>query len=162
MAEADEDTLLNAIKKKIPGYGAYRDQEARRHDDRMTRDFLTRRLNEILKTLEDKAAKAVAEGDLNAPLLYEQLRERVDLARNRLAAAVEGYASWLGERKVDAALLKQVATLDGNLVGLVDQIDDLAEKLEVGARDVLSELGEAIDLLHARLDRRHEILKTGA
>lgn len=161
MADSDEDTLWNAIKQRIPGYGAYIDQEARRHDDRLTREFLAQRLGQSLKKLEEKAAKAVAEGDLNLPLVIEQLRQRIDLGRSRITAAVEGYASWFGERKVDADLLKQVATHDANLISLVDQLDQLASQVDVGTAGVLSELREAIELLHARLDRRHEMLRGG-
>ncbi len=161
MAEIDGDTLVNALRKRIPGYGAYLEQEARRSDDRVTREFLTRRLAQAMSSLDNKGAAAVAEGDLNAPIVFEKLRERIDLARNRLAAAVEGYASWFGDRSVDADLLKQVATLDANLVGLVDQIDELVGKLGVETQVALKELHEAAELLHSRIDRRHDLLRSG-
>lgn len=161
MAEIDGDTLVNALKKRIPGYGAYLEQEARRSDDRLTRELLTRRLAQTMNSLDSKGAKAVGEGDFDAPLILEKLRERIDLARSRLAAAVEGYASWFGERVVDAELLKQVATLDANLVGLVDQMDDLVGKLDVKTKGATQELQEAVELLHSRIDRRHALLKSG-
>lgn len=158
---ADDDTLLNAIQRKIPGYGAYREQEARRRDDRLTRDFLVKRIGDALAGLDQRGARAVAAGDLDAPLLIEQLRQRLDHARSRLSAAVEGYAAWFGERKVDADLLQQVATHDASLVSLVDHIDALVKQFEGTDNATTAELREAIERLHARLDRRDELLKTG-
>jgi hypothetical protein len=159
---ADDDTLINAIKRKIPGYGAYREQEARRADDRMTRDFLVKRLSDILGQLDRLGAAAVAAGDLTAPLELEQLRKPIEHARARLSAAVEGFAGWFSERKVDAGLLAQVGTLDANLVSLVDQIDSFVQQLASGSLSSKGELREALELLQVRLDRRHELLKTGA
>ncbi len=157
----DDDTLINAIQRKIPGYGAYREQEARRADDRLTRDFLVKRLREVLGQLNQLGAAAVAAGDLNAPLELEQLRKPLEHAQARLSAAVEGYAGWFSERTVDANLLAQVGTLDANLVSLVDQIDSFVQQLASGELSSKGELRDALDLLKTRLDRRHELLKTG-
>lgn len=157
----DDDTLINAIKRKIPGYGAYREQEARRTDDRLTREFLVKRLREIMAKLDKIGANAVAAGDLNAPLELQQLRQRVERAQSRLSAAVEGYAGWFSDRKVDANLLTQVGTLDANLVSLVDQIDSFIQDLQSDSLTSKAELREALELLQSRLDRRHELLKTG-
>ena len=158
----DDDTLLNAIQKKIPSYGAYREQEARRQDDRLTREFLVRRISDAKAALDKAGSQVAAAGDLDAPLLIERLRQRLDHAQSRLAAAVEGYAGWFSERQVDAQLLKQVATLDANLVSLVDQIDTLAQQQVGSENSATGELREALELLHARLDRRHELLRAGS
>lgn len=158
-----DDSLLGDLISMIPGYGAYRDQQSRRDDDRLTREFLGRRLRDCKSNLEAIGKRAVAEGDLELPAQVEKICNRVELAQNRLSSAVEGYAGWFSERKVDAKLLEEIGTLDANLVSLVDQLDSLTESAaEQSLASSAKEIDEALDLLHARIDRRTEVLKNGS
>lgn len=161
-AMSDEDSLLNSLAKLIPGYGAYREQESRRADDRATRAFLVQRLDHCKAHLDSTGERALADGDFEKPVVLENLRSDLDHARQRLASAVEGYAGWFGDRTVDADLLHQIGTLDANLVSLVDQMDNLAARLDESWDTHVSELRTAIARLHARIDRRNEILTNGS
>lgn len=156
------DSLIKDLTKMIPGYGAYVEQEARRSDDRLTREFLVRRLSDCKAKLDTLGKAAVSSGDLESPARIEAIRAEVDHAQSRLAAAVEGYAGWFSERKVDAKLLSEIGQLDSNLVSLVDQLDALAQSM-VGSGNVnTAEMSEATSLLHRRIDRRTEMLKAGS
>ncbi|MEM8734403.1 MAG: hypothetical protein AAGG44_09290 [Planctomycetota bacterium] len=158
----NEGSLVGDLVKMIPGYGAYVDQESRREDDRKTREFLVGRLGDCKATLAKIGRAAVERADLETPARVERIREGVDRAAQRLSAAVEGYAGWFSERKVDADLLGKVAELDANLVSLVDQMDADA-KVQLGAeKPDFETLGEATERLHQRIDRRSELLKNGS
>lgn len=157
-----EGSLLKDLTKMIPGYGAYVDQESRREDDRKTREFLASRLGDCKDSLARVGRAAVERGDLELPAKVEKVREGVDRGQRRLLAAMEGYAGWFSERTVDAELLEKVAQQDSNLVSLVDQIDVIAKSLADSPKPDLSELQEATDRLHERIDRRTELLKAGA
>ncbi|MFN3192156.1 MAG: hypothetical protein ACE361_16710 [Aureliella sp.] len=158
----NEGSLIGDLVRMIPGYGAYVDQESRRDDDRKTREFLVGRLGDCKSTLAKIGRAAVEKADLETPARVERVRDGVDRAAQRLSAAVEGYAGWFSERTVDAELLGRVAELDANLVSLVDQMDaDAKVQLEADKPD-FGTLTEAVDRLHQRIDRRSELLKTGA
>lgn len=159
---AEDDSFLGNLSKLIPGYGSYRQLENRREDDRLTREFLASRLQDCKKKLDGLGEKAVAAGDLEAPAKLEKLRSQIDLGQSRLRAALEGYAGWFSEKKVDDDLLKSVAELDANLVSLVDQMDSLLGEAGSFVELNHSDLEEAINLLQRRLDRRTEILKAGS
>lgn len=161
MSEQD-DSLLSDLTKLIPGYGSYVEQESRRSDDRLTREFLQKRLNDCKETLDQIGQKAIAQGDLDAPAKVEMVRAKVDLAQQRLAAAVEGYAGWFSERKVDAELLREIGNLDANLVSLVDQMDAIGKTILKSGSLEFSDYVEAVDLLNTRIDRRNEILRRGS
>jgi hypothetical protein len=154
-----DKSILESLAGLIPGYSAYQEQESRRDDDRRTRAFLAKRLGDVKARLNATGKQAVSAGDFELPASLEPIHSRVDLARNRLAAAVEGYASWFGERQVDVALLDEISRLDANLVSLVDQLDDLAKQLQASPKADTSELSQAAELLHARIDRREELLR---
>ena len=162
IVKSQDDSLLNDLMKRIPGYGGYRERELRRDDDRATRAFLAERLSDCKTALDKLSKKAVADGDFDAPLTIEQLHSRVDHAQSRIRAAVEGYAAWFDRREVDAELLEKIASLDANLISVVDQIDALAQRqLSKRPAASLGELAEVIDLLHSRIDRRNALLAAG-
>lgn len=164
----DDDSLLGDLISMIPGYGAYRDQESRRADDRKARDFVARRLGDCTSALDRVGAAAVAAGDLETPARLERVRTQLELARTRIVAAVEGYAGWFGERNVDAELLGKVTQLDQNLVSIVDQIDsairsprDAGEPSPAQHVD-WTELEAHAQLLLERIDRRNALLEVGS
>ncbi len=158
----NDDSLLRDLTSLIPGYGGYRESESRREDDRLTREFLVKRIDECKNAFDALGSEAVAAGDLESPLTIEKIRGRVSHAQSRLAAAVEGYAGWFNERKVDSKLLEDVAKLDSNLVSLVDQIEHFAKDRSSALDSRLASIAEAADLLHARIDRRHDLLRAGS
>ena len=160
----DSGSLLQDLAKMIPGYGAYVEQEARRNDDRLTRDFLCRRLQDCKVHLDRLGRIAADAGDLDAPAKTEALRDELDRAQRRLEAAVEGYAGWFGARNVDSDLLKKVADHDANLVSLVDQLDALLSQVgEAASLDLTtpggSDIEAALARLHDRIARRSELLQ---
>ena len=119
------------------------------------------RLDACKKVVDALGVKAVAAGDLEAPAKLEQLRNQLDLAQSRLNAAVEGYAGWFSERKVDADLLAEIAELDANLISVVDQIDSGLQNLADDSMD-LQAITENVRLLHQRIDSRDGKLRAGA
>jgi hypothetical protein len=157
-----DHSILKDLTKLIPGYGSYVQQESRREDDRLTREFLVNRLSDCKSKLDVLGQNALAAGDLDTPARIEKVRTAVDLAQSRLSAALEGYAGWFGDRKVDVALLEEIGKLDANLVSLVDQIDQFASQQIKQSTFDLSEISGVVELLHSRIDRRTQVLKKGA
>ncbi len=139
----------------IPGYGSYRKQESRREDDRLTREFVIKRIDECKSRLDTLGATAVGSGDLNFPLLIERIRNELDRARSRVAAAVEGYSSWFSSKNVDDKLLEQLSQQDENLISVVDLMDQLIAESPLP----IDRLSETLQLLHQRIDRRTALLK---
>ena len=56
---SDDDSMLSNLSRLIPGYGAYREQESRREDDRRTRQFLSKRLADCKARLDAVGKQAV-------------------------------------------------------------------------------------------------------
>lgn len=155
----DQDSLLNDLVKLIPGYGAYREQESRRADDRATRGFLSKRLNDCKAALDRLALRAVELGDLELSARLDKVRRELELARTRITSAVEGYAGWFSSRRVDAKLLTKVAEVDHGLVSLVDQLDSqIRSAMEEPAKFEVVGVSELLQLLQSRIDRRNQLL----
>lgn len=145
--------MLN-LGSMIPGYAAYRRQESRREDDRLTREFVVKRIDECKTRLDALGARAASNGDLELPLAIEQLRSELDRARARVTSAVEGYSGWFSQRIVDEKVLEQVALQDENLVSVVD----MAYQQIAESPLPIDQLTESVQLLHQRIDRRAALL----
>lgn len=158
----DKGSLIQDLVKLIPGYGGYVEQESRRNDDRLARDFLCDRLTDCKAKLDRYAKKALESGDLELPAKVSSTHSELDRAQSRLRAAVEGYAAWFGYREVDASVLKEAHEVDLNMVSLVDQIDAMTQQAIDGEELNLADLTEAADRLHGRIDRRNQIIEDGS
>lgn len=145
---------MSNLANLIPGYGAYRKQQSRRDDDRLTREFVIKRVDECKSRLDSLGLQAANQGDFELPLVIEQYRNELDRARSRIAAAVEGYSSWFS-KNLDEEALKQVSQQDESLVSVVDLLDQLVVQQPFPSQQFV----ETLQLLHQRIDRRTLLLK---
>jgi hypothetical protein len=155
----EKPNALASLTKYIPGFGGYAKKENRREDDRMTREFLARRLQECKISLEKRTLPLVEQGNLDAVAKSEKLRHKIELQQNRLRAAVEGYASWFDERQVDEDLLKQIAEMDENLIGVVDRLQSALSPKDPAADIDWPLAEEMVTLLSDRFSRRQATLQ---
>jgi hypothetical protein len=153
-------SLIEQLAQWIPGYRGFRELDQRRQDDAAVRQYVSRRLQDCKRALDRLGEQALAAGDLDGPARLEKIRTRIQLAQSRVAAAVEGYASWFSRRTVDAALLDEVHQLDAGLITLADRIEVILKGTEsASAAAAHVELAELVEELHQRLDRRAEVLQ---
>lgn len=146
---------MKSLSALIPGYSSYRIKESRREDDRLTREFVIKRIDHCKSRLDALGLEAAQRGDLELPLVVERFRNELDRARSRIAAAVEGYSGWFDSRSADEELLKQLSQQDENLVSVVDLAEQLLGQLPLPQQH----LQETLQLLHQRIDRRAMMLK---
>jgi hypothetical protein len=150
-----KQSWLSEIKSLLPGYSAYQSQESRREDDRLTRSYLVKRIDQCKSQLDRLGLQAAQSGDMDLMMRSEKMRTELDRGRSRLAAAVEGYAGWFNRSMVDQQMLEQVSQLDANLVSLVDWIAQHLDQRPLPE----DKLNQSIELLHQRIDRRWMLLK---
>ncbi len=140
---------LERIANAIPGFKGYREKELRRDADRLQREYLSARLEECKKTLNDQAAAVSRSGDLAAINDLETARKRLDKVVNRIRYADRGYAGFFATMKVDEAALARVYQFD---LGLLQDVEGVREG------GPLPRMIERIDALEARLAEREQIL----
>lgn len=145
---------MTKLAALIPGYSAYQKQQSRRDDDRLTREFVMKRIDECKSRLDALGLQAANQGDFELPLAIEQYRNELDRARSRIAAAVEGYSGWLN-RNVDQEMWKQISQQDENLISVVDLMDQLLSQYPIPGQQLM----ETLQMLHQRIDRRTSLLR---
>lgn len=148
--------FLERIMNALPGFKGYREKELRRDADRILRDHLAARLDQLKKPLNDAAAAATRSGGLDAINDIETARKRLDRVSNRIRYADRGYAPLFAVLKIDDAALARVYAFDAALLEGIDAIARTASA--EGGPSVKSMIAE-IDALDARLSDREAVLR---
>jgi hypothetical protein len=158
LMSSPDDSFLKKLTSLIPGFGGYLTLESRREDDRLTREYLIRRLQECKSTVEDQLRPAVESMDFDLVAQGEKLRQSIEHEQNRIRAAVDGYSSWFDKREVDDELLKRIGQMDADLIGIIDRMHDVLQPSE-NAPIQWTSAESMLRLLHERFDRRRSTLR---
>ncbi len=164
MADGGKRSFLDSI----PGWGGYRDRERRRESDRLLRERLARDYGEIADELGRFAARLAEDRKLRAIRFVDGPHGRLTHFTDRLKSATYGYAGLFSDRPVDAAALDQIAAFDESLGEGLLEMRAAADTLRdtdpdsPDFRERSDELGELIEQLLDRLDRRGELIESGA
>ena len=154
--------VLERIANAIPGFKGYRERELRRDADRLQREYLSSRLEQCKRGLDQVSAAATRGGDLDVLNDVETARKRLDKVVARIRYADRGYAGFFDAIKVDEAMLGRVYDFDLALLDGVDAARVAAEDAAAAApearKPALLALIARIDGLDTRLAEREAIL----
>ena len=140
---------LEKIANAIPGFKGYREKELRRDSDRLQREYLSSRLEECKRGLNEIGSAATRGGDLDIINDVETARKRLDKAVARIRYADRGYAGFFDAIKVDEAVLGRVYEFD---LGLLSGVEAVASAADAKA------MAAAVYAIDQRLADREAIL----
>lgn len=153
--QAMEQGMQGFLRKWIPGYSGYLDEENRRREDKEVREFLARKLDGAVDRIEKTKLAMVNAGQLLLLSRLEPPRTRMMKYRDKIRFASYGYSGWFAERTIDAARLERMVAYDKSLYEEVEKLcglcEELAEAVAAG-EDSASLLGE-LDAGLSRLDQ---------
>jgi hypothetical protein len=152
--------LLEKLANMIPGFRGYREKELRRDTDRLEREHLASRLEDVKGVFNDVATAVSRSGNLDAINDVETAKKRLDKVVARIRYADRGYGGFFDAVKVDETVLAKVYEFDVSLVEGVNAVRDAAAQAsgapdaKAGIRAVITE----IDRIDASLAEREAIL----
>lgn len=156
---SNEDSLIQDLLDKIPGFGAYREASRLRDDDLEARNFVAMRLAECKGNLDRLAAQAVKALLLDEVAQIENVREAVDRGRSRIEHAIEGYRSVWESRGASTKMIQEALQIDHALVSIVDKLDEAARNSMGNPKEFDAPASmELTSQLHAQIDRREQLL----
>jgi hypothetical protein len=152
---------LERLMNSIPGFRGYREQELRRDSDRLQREHLSARLDEVKKSLNQVAAAMTRGGNLDVINDVETARKRLDKVANRIRYAERGYSGFFDVVKVDETVLARVYEFDMGLAGDVDGVwaAGTAAAQAAEPRTAVQDIIGRVDALDARLSERESVLR---
>lgn len=131
---ADQQSGLEALVGKIPGYKGYKEKELRREADQKLREHLAAQLAEQLSQAEDVASQMLTGPGLSQLDEMGKGNTRLQTLIDKVKTAAQGYAGFF-----DAVKIKE------------DELDILYQ-FDTAMLSQVNEIGAAIESIQAALD----------
>jgi hypothetical protein len=134
------------LMARIPGFRGYLDKATRRTADRMIRDFIADLLAKRIQRLVQLEKRLLNDGGLKYMSETASAKTKLQLYRDRVAAAMPGYSAFDSAVKIDAEELDLLYNFDEAQIQYVDRIDAALNALETAITDKTG-IDEAISAL---------------
>ena len=116
---------------KIPGFKGYLDKELRRETDKLLREFLAKRVDELRGRLDPVMRDLVDNGGLMVVNEVDRVKKAMEKLVSRLRFATYGYSGLFDAVKVGEEELNRLYMFD---MALTERIDGLEQAVgEIGA-----------------------------
>ncbi|MBL8162828.1 MAG: hypothetical protein JNJ61_12645 [Anaerolineae bacterium] len=132
---------------RLPGFKGYVDNKARRSADRLLRDHIADQLSQRVARLVRIEKVLLDNGGLSFMTKTQSAKTKLQLYRDRVAAAVPGYSGFFAAIKIGAEEMEKLYSFDEAQVRYLDQFDTALTGLEsaVNAKDGIAEAISALD-----------------
>jgi hypothetical protein len=155
---------LESLARFIPGYKGYKQKEQRREADKLLRTLVAERYAEQARRLGDMQLALTTSGKLTAIVPLERAATKLQRLIDRIKTASYGYAGLMDAIKVDEVALDKLYDFDQAMLGGVERLAALLDKLSaaVDAEAPITaeskELSKELDALNNTFGRRHEVI----
>jgi len=159
---ANNRGVVESILKYIPGFSGYLSREYRRESDSLARKFMADRLQRSKRGLDAYGKTLVNLGALDSLPYIDQLRNKIDMAINRLNAQMPGYSGFFDFVQVDEGVLTDIYEHD---LALIEKCETLAKDIEglststMAPLQVVPEIQDKINAVLSQIDHREDMLK---
>jgi hypothetical protein len=153
--------MFKELLLKIPGFKGYIEMEDRRSADKMVRDLVADRYQEVLDKLTGIQTEFVDRGDLEYLDDLETIVTKIRTFIDRIRHAVYGYSGFFDAIKIDSERLERLYEYDYALLdsidGMSETMDSLASAVETDQiKTVIAELKKLADEIVKQGDHRTE------
>ena len=165
---ANDRNWLERIGHKIPGFRGYLEKEERRTTDKLLRDHIAQRLEQLRGDMDPLMRDLTNRGGFDMLKLVNELdrvKKAVERLRGRIQYASYGYSGMFDAVKVRENELDRLYQYDVQLLDLVDDLQEKfvvltdplksAKELEGALRQVLQNCRE----FDRKIDDREQILQ---
>ena len=163
----EEKNFLERVLDKVPGFSGYRAKEDRREADRMLRNTIVGRLDEIrlqLGSVHQELSRDIVKAMDHAEPLGE-VDTRLTGLISKIRNAEEGYTGFFDTIKIDEEDLARVYHFDSGMMDHVDEIATAINELEtvcVDGGDIAGSIrnaNKAVKDANSTFASRDEVLK---
>jgi hypothetical protein len=157
--------ILDVMRKFIPGYSDYLDEESTRNNDRQIREFLAKRLDEAIAALDKAKVSLINGGQMMMLPQLESPKNRIGRLRDKIRFANYGYSAMFADKTINKAKLEEIVGYDKSLYDEVDNIHSSCEDLLDASsspeevKEILSELESTLNLLNKAVSARDDMMK---
>lgn len=151
--------IFKKIASQVPGFNGYIERQARRDSDKLLRETLADRFQDLEKRVSGLQRDLISSGDLQYVDDLEAAAIKLRTFADRIRRATRGYSGLFDAVKINEAELDTIYGYDASMLDLVDEIgraiDNVAasigsDGLPAAIRNLVSKSEEAIDVFNKR------------
>ena len=125
----DQDPIKKLLGY-IPGFKGYIERENRRSSDKLLRDTVARRFEELYKRLSALQSDMISQGNIEYVDDLEKAALQIRTFTDKIRNATYGYSGMFDAVKINEDELSKIYTFDAGFFELADQIKNALDTLE--------------------------------
>lgn len=158
-----QQDVIRKLLGKIPGFKGYFERENRRNSDKIVRDMIATRFDEIWNRVSTLQRELIRAGNLQTVGDLEFAAIKIRQFSDRIEKASYGYSGFFDAVKVNEAELAQVYQYDLSMLDLVEQVGKAVDNVEFsfnteGLPAAIRNLVTLSDQAVQTFDRRSEVI----
>ncbi len=158
-----QQDVIRKLLGKIPGFKGYFERENRRNSDKIVRDMIATRFDEIWNRVSTLQRELIRAGNLQTVGDLESAAIKIRQFSDRIEKASYGYSGFFDAVKVNEAELAQVYQYDLSMLDLVEQVGKAVDNVESsfnteGLPAAIRNLVTLSDQAVQTFDRRSEVI----
>lgn len=155
---SDEDPFKR-ILHKIPGFKGYLDRQNRRDADKLLRETVASRFEEMWQRVSRLQTEFIKSGEIASVDDLESAAIKLRTFADRVHRATYGYSSLFEAVKINEAELNRLYDYDAGLLNLVDEVSRAIDNVEASVgtdglpaaiRHLTNQAQQAIDIYNRR------------
>ncbi len=159
-----ERGAFERLLMRLPGFGGYLDNKARRTADRMVRDYIADRIAERINRLAEIEKSLLDDGGLSYMSKTNAAKAKIQMYHDRVKTAAPGYSGFFAEVKIGPEQLESLYMFDELQIKYADQLqeklDALAEAVssKAGIDEAITAVGTLADEARAAFAKRDDLI----
>jgi serine/threonine protein kinase len=151
----DNSADVHQLMARIPGYQGYQELQARRHADRILRDYIAEQLSVRINRFINIEKDLLESGGLAMMSKTSAVKSKMQTYRDRVKSAAPGYSGFFAAIKIDTAELEKLYNFDEAQTQYVEKLNDAIESVGSAVK-ANAGVAEALDALNALTDEANE------
>jgi hypothetical protein len=159
----DQD-IFKRLLSKIPGFSGYIERSNRRSADKLLRETIADRFEELYQRVSSLQTDFISHGELQYLDDMEKAAIKVRTFIDKIRRASYGYSGFFDAVKINEEELARVYEYDGAMLDMVDEVSRAIDNIEASMgtdglpaaiRNLVTKAGDCITVFN----RRDEVLK---
>lgn len=142
--------LVQELATIIPGFSGYYEMERRREEDKLLRDYLFRKIEEIEKAVNNKIKEITKSGEMKNLDRYSSTAKNIERIKDSVKYTSYGYKGFFDIVNIDEEILEDILNIDIDMIRKIGEFD----KKMLDDTEILSEFFKEFEkIFNERKDR---------
>lgn len=116
--------LIQELASIIPGFSGYFEMERRREEDKLLRDYLVKKIEEIEKKINEKIKKIAKSDEIKLLDNYGSVIKNIERIKDSVKFTSYGYKGFFDIVNIDEEVIRDILNIDYDMVRKIEEFDE--------------------------------------